>query len=262
MICVSKNNKDEIINAFASGAKLKTTSELPEFDVPEPVLFRSIVKSEFIQYRLEHNLPFYYVDSGYFGNFKSTQNPEGKKLWHRIVKNGLQHSDIIPRDTNRWKRFGINIHKTRGVGKHILLVLPSEKPCKFYDLNLKDWTEQTIVEIQKHTDRPIRIREKERLRADRLKNTIYQDLDGAHAMVTFQSIAAVESTIFGVPAFTLAPTAADPVCNKNLKDLENPRVVKKEKLIEWASHLAYGQFHMHELFDGRAYRMLLKDESN
>ena len=262
MICVSKNNKDEIINAFATGAGFKTTSELPDYDTPEPVIFRSIVKKEFIQHRLEHNLPFYYVDSGYFGNFKSVQNPEGKKLWHRIVKNSLQHNEIITRPDNRWKRFGMNLHKTRGTGKHILLVLPSDKPCKYYDLNLDQWTEQTVEEIKKYTDRPIRIRAKEKLRADRLKNTIYQDLDKAHAMVTFQSIAAVESTIFGVPAFTLAPTAADPVCNKDLKDLENPRVVNRERLLEWASHLAYGQFHMHELFDGRAYRMLKKDESN
>lgn len=262
MICVSKNNKDDIINAFASGANLRTTAELPDYDVLEPVVFRSIVKKDFIQYRLENKLPFYYVDSGYFGNFKSLKNPDGKKLWHRIVKNGLQHSEIIPRNENRWKRFGIEIHKTRGLGRHILLVLPSDKPCKFYDLNLEQWTEQTIEEIKKYTDRPIRIREKEKLRADRLKNTIYQDLENCHAMVTFQSIAAVESTIFGVPAFTLAPTAADPVCNKDLKDLENPRVVNREKLIQWASHLAYGQFHMHELLDGRAYRMLLNDKSN
>jgi len=256
MICVSKNNKDEIINAFASGAKLKTTSELPEFDVPEPVLFRSIVKREFIQYRLEHNLPFYYVDSGYFGNFKSTQNPEGKKLWHRIVKNGLQHSDIIPRDINRWKRFGINIHKTRGVGKHILLVLPSEKPCKFYKLDLESWKHRTIREIKKYTDRPIIIREKTDRKQRVHGNTIFDALKDCHALVTFQSIAAVEAVMQGVPAFTTAPTAADPVCDKDLSLLESPTIQDNMKIWKWVCHLAYGQFHIDELKNGTAYRIL------
>jgi hypothetical protein len=85
-------------------------------------------------------------------------------------------------------------------------------------------------------------------------------LDNCHALVTYQSIAAVESVLYGVPAFTLAPTAADPVCDKDLSLLENPTLQDKDKIYRWACHLAYGQFHIDEFKNGTAYRILLNDQ--
>ena len=34
---------------------------------------------------------FYFMDTGYIGNNPSTTNPNGKKIYHRIVKNALQN---------------------------------------------------------------------------------------------------------------------------------------------------------------------------
>ena len=90
----------------------------------------------------------------------------------------------------------------------------------------------------------------------RIQNSIFDDLENCHALVTFQSVAAVESVLFGVPAFTSAPTAADPVCDKDLSLIENPTPQDSDKIHKWAHHLAYGQFHVSELKDGTAYRML------
>ena len=81
-------------------------------------------------------------------------------------------------------------------------------------------------------------------------------LKDCHALVTFQSIAAVEAVMHGVPAFTTAPTAADPVCDKDLSLLESPTVQDNMKIWNWACHLAYGQFHIEELRNGTAYRIL------
>jgi hypothetical protein len=80
-------------------------------------------------------------------------------------------------------------------------------------------------------------------------------------MVTYQSIAAVESVMYGVPAFTLAPTAADPVANKDLSNIENPQWSDTDTIYKWACHLAYGQFHVNELKNGDAYRMLKNEVS-
>ena len=74
--------------------------------------------------------------------------------------------------------------------------------------------------------------------------------------IVVQSIAAIESVLFGVPAFTLAHTAADPVCDKNISLIDSPTVQDKDKIYKWACHLAYGQFHNDELNNGTAYRML------
>ena len=70
MICLSKNGNDEFINAFAFGAGFQIAQEV-DIDTEEPILFRSIVKKDLINHRLSKGLPFYYMDSGYFGNYKS-----------------------------------------------------------------------------------------------------------------------------------------------------------------------------------------------
>jgi len=256
MICLSKNLLDEYVNAFAKGAGLPIQDPDSNFGT-EPILVRSMAKRDLMHWCLENNHTFYYMDSGYVGNYRGATNPYGWKLYHRIVKNDVQHSKIINRPDDRWKRLEYPIHK-RKQGKHILLVTPSEKPCKFYGIDRDAWVEQTIASIKQHTDRPIVVRDKAP-RKQRINKTIFEDLNDCHALVTYQSIAAVESVLYGVPAFTLAPTAADPVCDKNLSLLENPTVQDWDTVNKWAHHLAYGQFHVDELKDGTAYRILLND---
>jgi hypothetical protein len=83
--------------------------------------------------------------------------------------------------------------------------------------------------------------------------------DDVHALVTFNSVAATESILNGVPAFVLAPSnAALPVANTDLAQIENPYYPDCDKLMAWCHHLAYGQFHLRELRDGRAYDILMK----
>lgn len=254
MICLSKNLTDEYINMFAKGAGLPIQDYDYNFGT-ESILIRSMAKRKLIDRCWRDNITFYYMDSGYVGNYQCDINPYGWKLFHRIVKNDVQHSHIIDRPDDRWIKLKQKL-MPRKSGKHILLVVPSEKPCKFYNLDLESWKHRTIREIKKYTDRPIVIREKGN-RRDRVHGqTIFQALENCHALVTFQSIAAVESVMYGVPAFTLAPTAADPVCDKDLSLIESPSIQDEDKIYKWACHLAYGQFHVDEFKDGTAYRIL------
>ena len=253
MICLSKNKTDEYVNMFAKGANLP----IQDYDYNfknNPIMIRSMGKRKLIQWCWKNKHTFYYMDSGYVGNYKSANNPNGWKYWHRIVKNDVQHGKIIDRPDDRWKALEYPIEHKK-TGRHILLVTPSEKPCKFYGINRDTWVSETVAEIKKHTDRPIRIRDKAP-RPQRVIKTIFDDLKNCHALVTYQSIAAVESVLYGVPAFTLAPTAADPVCDKDLSLIENPTAQDKDKIYKWACHLAYGQFHINEMKTGEAWRML------
>jgi hypothetical protein len=78
-----------------------------------------------------------------------------------------------------------------------------------------------------------------------------------HAVVTFNSIAATESILAGVPAFVLAPSnSALPVANTDLSLIDNPRYPDRNLLEMWLSHLAYCQFSNAELSDGTAFRIL------
>ena len=253
MICLSKNLTDEYVNMFAKGADL-TIYDYNDYPNNKDILIRSMGKRKLIKECWQDNKTFYYMDSGYVGNYKSKANPHGWKVWHRIVKNDVQHNKIIERPDDRWKRLEYSI-ENRKQGNHILLVTPSEKPCKFYGIDKDVWIKNTIKEIKKYTDRPIVVRDKAS-RQQRITNTIFQDLKNCHALITYQSIAAVESVLYGVPAFTLAPTAADPVCDKNLSLIEQPTVQDKDKIYKWACHLAYGQFHNDEMKNGTAYRIL------
>ena len=258
MICLSKNLTDEYINMFAHGANMPIQDYDYDFG-NNPIMIRSMGKRKLIHWCWDNNHTFYYMDSGYIGNYKSSSNPNGWKLWHRIVKNDVQHNEIIDRPDDRWKKLEQTLHD-RKQGKHILLVTPSEKPCKFYGIDRETWVKETVAEIGKYTDRTIIVRDKAP-RPERVHKTIYHDLQNCHAMVTYQSIAAVESVMFGVPAFTLAPTAADPVANKLLSNIENPHWADKETIYKWACHLAYGQYHIDELKSGKAYRMLTNENS-
>lgn len=256
MICLSKNLNDPYINLFAESANLEIQDSSNHFD-GELILLRGLGKKRILNRYLRKQYDFYYMDSGYVGNWISDTNPYGKKVYHRIVKNDLQHNEVIPRPSDRWEKLKYPIKK-RKRGEHILLVTPSEKPCKFYQIDRDEWIRETIQEIKKYTDRPIKIRNKVE-RPDRIKDPIFNYLDNCHALVTYQSIAAIESILYGVPAFTLAPTAADSVANKELKLIENPTFYDKDEIYQWACHLAYGQFHDDELMNGIAYKILMEE---
>jgi len=259
VICLSKNLTDEYINKFAHGADLEIYDYDRALDFDKPILIRSLGKRKLIKECWKLGKTFYYMDSGYVGNFPGQLNPLGYKLWHRIVKNDLQHNKIIDRPDDRWKALNYEIKPMNKSGGHILVVAPSEKPCKFYGIDKNKWIEDTVKEIKKHTDRKVFVREKQD-REIRIKHTIFEQLQNCHAMVTYQSIAAVESVLHGVPAFTMAPTAADPVCDKDLSLLETPTYQEYDKVYKWACHLAYGQFHVNEMKTGVAYKLLMDDE--
>lgn len=66
-------------------------------------IFRGITSKKHIRATITRGEDFYYMDSGYFGNFKNPGNPKGKKFWQRIVKNELQKSKIETKPNDRWE---------------------------------------------------------------------------------------------------------------------------------------------------------------
>lgn len=258
MIFLSKNGKDEYINMIAEGCNQQPTSD-QDFDYdktfPEPIVLRGILKHKLMHQCLEDKRDFYYVDTAYIGNYKSAINPMGYKVYHRIVKNDLQHSEIIERPSDRWEKLKYKIPKWKKDGTNILVVMPSDKPAKYYGFDMHTWREETINKIKQFTDRPIVVREKQS-RNDRLLNTIYDDLDNTYALVTLQSIAATEAILYGVPSFTLAPNAASELSSTDLSQIQTPYYPNSDLVYKWACHLAYGQFHNNELQNGTAWRII------
>jgi hypothetical protein len=261
MIFLSKDGQDPYINSFASGCGYKSisTDDFVYENSNDPIVLRGILKHKIMKQCWDDHRTFYYVDTGYFGNEKTQSNPSGWKYWHRIVKNNLQHGEIISRPDDRFRKFNKKFTAWKKTGSKILIAAPDEKPCKFYGTTQEQWIENTVAEIKKHTDRPIEVRQRAPKRIDRiLTNTLQQALDDdVFALVTFNSVAAIESVFHGIPAFTLAPAnAASPVALQDLSQIENPYYADQDKLYAWACHLAYGQFHVSELKNGSALSML------
>jgi hypothetical protein len=261
MIFLSKDNQDEYINIFATGCgRVPVDTENFVYEnSKDPIILRGILKKKIIHRCWQDNRTFYYMDTGYFGNEKNYSNPNGWKYWHRIVKNDLQHGEIISRPDDRFKQFNKTFTPWKKDGRKILIAAPDEKPCRFYGITKEDWISQTVETIKQHTDRPIEIRERASKRIDRITNdTLQQALDNdVFALVTFNSVAAVESIFYGIPAFTLAPAnAASPVSLQDLTKIETPYYPDTDKLYAWGCHLAYGQFHINELKSGRAKKII------
>lgn len=257
MIFLSKNGTDEYVNRLANSFNIKPTSDknFVYEDSKDPIVLRGILKHKIMKKCIDDRRDFYYIDSGYVGNYKSAINPYGWKLYHRIVKNDLQHGLVTKRPTDRWQALKYDIPPWKKNGRNILVVMPSEKPAKYYNINNDEWRETIINTVKKYTDRPIVIREKAN-RQERINKTIYEELDNTFAVVTLQSIAATEAILYGVPAFTVAPNAASSLTLDDLSKIETPYYADQDEVYEWACHLAYGQFHNNELADGTAKRIL------
>jgi hypothetical protein len=257
-IFLSKNCNDEYINMMARGCGVEPVSEIDFGTSTDPIVLRGILKHKLMKQCWASKRDFYYMDTGYFGNNPNPQNPQGWKVWHRIVKNDLQHGEIMDRPADRWERLKINLQPRR-YGRRIIVAVPDEKPCKFYGINQLDWVESTVATLKQHTDRPIVIRQRAPNRVDRITTDplIKVLQDDVHALVTFNSNAATESVVAGIPVFALAPAhAVAAVGNTDLSQIESPYWADADKLYAWACHLAYGQFHVEELRNGTAYRIL------
>jgi len=91
MICLSKNLTDEYINMYAKGANLPIHDyDFEHENKKAPILIRSLAKRKLIWKCLENKRDFYYMDSGYVGNYKGPVNPMGWKLLFVMVYNTMK----------------------------------------------------------------------------------------------------------------------------------------------------------------------------
>ena len=241
------------------GSKNACTGEPAE--VTKPLVVRGVIKKDHVKRCIKANRDFYYIDTGYLGNFPSVGNSSGKKIWHRVVKNANQHDVIRDVPVDRWNNLLKQDPRLKWTGwknynKKILLVLPNPKACRYYGHDYDTWVSTTTAEIKKYSNLPIEVRVKG-ARSERNQGyTIYDAFDsGVHATVAFNSIAAVESVLYGVPAFVSVPCAATPLASTDLSQLSNPFKPDLETIEKQCRNLAYGQFTIEEILNGTAWEI-------
>lgn len=244
---------DGVLESFVSGSNGIISSWDKQKHTNDSLVIRGVssTSQDAIKHCWETGRTFYAIDTGYFGNGKV-------KRWHRVTKNNLQNlGPVIYRPDDRIKLTNYSFKKFTP-GSKILICPPSEKIMSLFNQPTPDeWVKQVVRELRKYTDRPVEIR----LKPTREERTSTHTIEAAlandvHCLVTYNSIAAVESLIYGKPAIALGPNAAHSICNTKLSDVENLNIPTQSEMYHFMCHLSYCQFTLAEMENGTAWRII------
>lgn len=173
--------------------------------------------------------PWFYVDHGYF----KRGHTDG---YYRVTFRGHQKAVIEDRPADRWDALKSPLWKTPK-GPDVVMVPPTPNvqgtfgPYWPPDLN----TSRAVL-VSKKNGKPW-----------------FEKFKSAHMLVTYNSIAAVEAVMRGVPVMTFGESAAQVFSSPSVED---PFVPDEASRARWAHSLAYGQFTINEMQDGTAWRVL------
>ena len=280
----TKNSSLKFLKAFAenSGHKVKVFENIegngeqffnyswPNFQMNEDVefCFQGLIRgSEKLKPYMNTNR-WYYFDQPYFYCTDYKNHNDFEDQWYRINLNNVQTIKISDdeKHLDRYKKLldkskkEIEVKKWRKSGDHILVIPPSYHTAKWYGIDEEQWIKNTVDEIKKHTDRPIRVRYKYKNgvkfgdRVDK-DNPLQNDFRKCWAIVSFHSMCASHAVREGIPSFCSEHSPAAPVSLllNQLDKIENPIMPEREK---WMATLLGSQFTLSEMKSGFAYRYL------
>lgn len=244
-----ENTSPRFAAAFAagSGGSVLTGDEVL---APGPIaMFGSPQIWRILRQARAEGRDWYYGDHAYFlrGHFF--------RITHNGYQQGFPGSYRARPDFARLKQMGVTLAPFRRGGAHILLCPPDAGFAARAGFDAGAWTVNVAAELRRHTDRPIRIRHREGAETNPV--TLGMDLEGAHALVTHHSNAAVEALCLGYPVFTTGQCAAREMAETELSRIESPRFPSRRA---WAARLANAQWTMAEIASGAAWAALQEQE--
>lgn len=190
---------------------------------------------------------FIYWDRGYGRRVFATWLPRGEDGgYYRWHVNSYQMQSIHDVPSDRWRSLNLTLTPWASNPKgHIVLAAGSQTYERFH--GIEGWIDRTVVELKRYTGREIRISDKES------KVPLSTRIQGAHALVTHGSNAAVEAAIMGCPVFVSRESAAALIGLTDLSKIETPVYPERGP---WVHSLAYCQFNEKELVDGTLWHLL------
>jgi hypothetical protein len=237
-----------VIRAFAEGIGCRIAYAEDEGPVLQdvPVVWGVLRDSDrIIAHAKAQSLYFFYIDHAYF------DRGHGKS--YRITRNGYEAGPIRLCPNDRFGSLGVCIAPWRKGGREIIVCPPTEYFMQAH--GCPDWLDTTLTALRGITDRPISVRQKPQPGEGVLP--LQTALETAHALVAHSSNVAIEAACLGTPVFVAPTSAAAPVGRTDLSMIDTPAYPDREP---WLAHLAYNQFALDEIRDGRAWRLLLELE--
>lgn len=207
-----------------------------------------------------------FLDLGYWGRL------DGGKLagFHRIAVNGPHATAYFQRvkhPADRWRYFNIEPKAVKRAGRHVLLAGMSRKSAWVYDLAAEQWERAAALELARHTAREVWYRPKPSWKeASPIAGTVWMQrratdplpLEDCWAVVTHHSHAALEALVAGVPAF-VEDGLALPLARMDLGSIEAPLYPDEAAREQLLCDVAYTQYKVSEIADGKAWRYLREE---
>ena len=170
---------------------------------------------------VEKSDDWYYVDHGYLRRGHTTG-------YYRVTRNGHQQTWIRDVPPDRWEKLGVTLEKRKG-GDQVILVPPSPVVRAVFGVY---WEPPKGIESRKDG------------------KPFHEKFPRAKVVYTYNSIAAVEAIVHGIPAVVTGESAAIPVASHSV---EEPTFPDDDLRTRWAHSLAYGQFTLDEMRSGLAW---------
>lgn len=235
-----------------SNGKIVSVDEALDSDSSVPLCWAGSYKELLYHHCLEKKRTFFNLDTGYFGNIK-------RKEIIRVSINNFQNSNpIVNRPSDRWDRLNISV-TSLSRGSSIVVVPPDLKKLNTLRQGTEEeWINETVSNIKKYTDRPIRIRYRPGSRRDRMTTYTFFDYitDNTWCVVGHSSNALVEAAMADIPVISLGHSAVKSLYNYKMEDIEQIKVADKNLKQSWLNHLSYCQFTLEELRSGMAWELL------
>lgn len=208
------------------------------------------------------------IDKGYTRHAA----PGPVKVWEywRFAVDGHHPTAIlstIQRPDDRLDGLGLVLQPWRvAPNGPIVLAGSSQKYHDFYGLREPtSWAQKLVRQIRQVSQRQIIYRPKPSWReAIPIEDTVFsagdQSIDdvlkGAHALITHGSNACFEAVIAGVPSVILGNGVALPISSSKVEDIEQPRLATYGERHQWLANIAYCQWTLPEIADGKAWEAL------
>ena len=219
-------------------------------DDDQPMFLRNNNHESLLQHRLEHQLPFWFIDTGY------TNFITGKKRWNRLVVDHIHHAPQLgyfPPD--RLHLLSSMPQPWRSGGNAILVVENSDRHHRMFGTTLEAWRENVKKQLAQHTDREVVFRPKTPDRKTR--ENLYEHLINSdyYCVINDASSAAIEAVWAGIPIITLNRHISIPVARTDISDIND---LYRGPIGDWLCALSYSQFTETEMYDGTALRLMKK----
>lgn len=209
------------------------------------------------------------VDLGYWGRL------DGGKLFgfHRLSVNATHPTAYVQRvkhPADRWAYFNRVVKPPRPAmqrGQAILLCGMSSKAAWVYGLGAEEWEKAAVKCLRVHSDREICYRPKPSWKeAEPIAGTTWafdkgpleRALETSWAVVTHHGNASLDALLEGVPALC-ADGPASLLCSQGFEAIEVPRQPDAVDVEQLCRDVAYTQYKVDEIAEGKAWRYLLEE---